>query len=83
MSSTPETVDLKFGSVPGATIVVQFEPLGTLFEVSDGDYVVLRAPLHAVGSIEVLGFPSGISVWVLHGEEYIILDRNGAELDRL
>jgi hypothetical protein len=75
--------DLKFASAREASIEVCFEPVGTTFSLSDGDCVFLRSPLEAVASIEVVVWPNGIGVWVPYPGDYVILNRDKIEIDRL
>jgi hypothetical protein len=85
MNIESDTVDLKFASAPGLVISVAFEPVGTSFDLEDGDFVVLRTPKSAIESMEFHIWTSCLSVWVPYarGEVYMILDRNGKEIDRL
>ena len=76
-------VDLKFASAPGTSIEVCFEPVGTTFSLSDGDYVFLRSPLRAVAAIEIVVWSNGIGVWVPYPGDYVILNRDKVEIDRL
>lgn len=78
-----ETIDLKFAAASGASIEVCFEPVGTTFALDDEDFVFLRVPVDAVASIEVVVWPNGVGVWVPYPGDYVILDREGRELDRL
>lgn len=73
-----EMVDLKFGALPdGPEICVQFEPIGTSFLLSDGDYVILRTPRGVLESMEVRLGPGGLSVWPAYPVEHIVLYRTG------
>jgi hypothetical protein len=83
MAEGQRTVDLKFAAATGATVEVCFEPVGTTFSLTDGEYVYLRAPIDVIGSIEMVVWPNGIGVWVPYPGDYAILDREGNELDRL
>lgn len=74
---------LKFAAAPGKTVEVCFEPIGTTFQLSDGDCVYLRLPVSAVPEVEVVSWPSGIGVWVPYPGDYTILDRDKAEIDTL
>lgn len=84
MAEESEMIELKYGSLPGGPeICIQFEPLGTHFLLSDGDYVVLRTPLRVLETMEVLLGPEVLSVWVDHTVESVVLDRHGNEIARL
>ncbi|MGO1056127.1 hypothetical protein [Crossiella sp. CA198] len=78
-----DTVLLKFAAAPGATVSVSFEPIGSSFSLSDGDFVHLRTPAANVGKIEVVVWPNGISVEVPYPDEYAILNRDGDVIDWL
>ncbi|MEV0299190.1 hypothetical protein [Nocardia sp. NPDC050710] len=83
MTTDPATVDLKFSAARGETVEVQFEPLGTTFNLSDGDCLYLRTPLDAVPHMEFQVWPNGIAVWVAHGADHRVLDRDGNQIDAL
>lgn len=83
-TAKPQTIDLKYGSISGGPeICIWFEPFATTFELSDGDYVILRTPRHTLESMEVLLGPGGLQVWVDHTVESLVLDRHGNEIARL
>lgn len=75
--------DMKFAAAREATIEVCFEPVGTTFSLSDGDYVYLRGSLDQLASIEIVVWADGIGVWVPYPGEYSILDRERVEIDQL
>lgn len=82
-------VDIRFSAGGEEQTTVQFEPLGTSFDLENQDFIVLRTPREKVDSIQVEIFPSYIKVWVAYPEdriwsdEHIILDRDGIEIARL
>ena len=84
MSSDPVT-RLTFKSAPGDPVQVQFEPVGTLFDLAGGESVALQLPASEVSAVEIVVWPAGgVSVWVPYrGDHYVILDAEGRELDRL
>jgi hypothetical protein len=84
MISEPVT-RLTFKSPPGDSIQVQFEPIGTLFSLTDGELVVLQLPVSEVSAVEVVVWrDGGVSVWVPYqGYEYVIFDGDGREVERL
>jgi hypothetical protein len=57
--------------------------VGTTFSLIDGQWIFLRTPLEAVPKIEVVVWPNGIGVWVPHPGDYVVLDSECKELDRL
>lgn len=77
------TVDLKYAAAGDSPIEVCFEPVGTTFRLTAGQWVFLRTPLEAVAKIEIVVWPNGIGVWVPYPGDYVVLDSEGNELDRL
>jgi hypothetical protein len=77
------TVDLKYAAAGDSPVEICFEPVGTTFSLIDGQWIFLRTPLEAVPKIEVVVWPNGIGVWVPYPGDYIVLDSEGKELDRL
>lgn len=77
-------VDLRFSSSNDEVMELCFEPVGTTFRLNRNDVIYLRMPISAVPNLEVVMWPNGIGVWVApYPGEYIILDGNKVELDRL
>jgi hypothetical protein len=83
MSTIEPTSRVTFKGATEASVVVQFEPIGTTFDVTADEFVVLQLPQWVVSSVEVVVWPTGISVWVPYPGDYVILDHEGRELDRL
>jgi hypothetical protein len=77
------TVDVKYVAAGDGTVEICFEPVGTTFSLMSGEWIFLRAPVEAVPKIEVVVWPNGIGVWVPYPGEYLVLDSEGKELDRL
>ncbi|WP_433524218.1 hypothetical protein ACQPZ2_03160 [Nocardia pseudovaccinii] len=84
-----EIVEIRFSAGSAEKITVQFEPLGTWFDLADDDYIILRTPRNKIDALQVEVLPSGIKVWVAYPEdrvwsdEHIILDRHMVEIGRL
>lgn len=78
-----EMVDLKFSAAKDIVVEVCFEPIGTTFSLTDGDYIFLRLPTSVVPSIEIVAWPNGVGVWLPYPGNYAILDRNRIEIDKL
>ena len=85
MSSSEPVTRLTFKAPSEGSIEVQFEPVGTLFTLTDGEPVTLQLPVSEVSEVEVVVWPEGgVSVWVPYrGDHYTVFDGDGREIDRL
>lgn len=78
------SVDLKYSAAAGGPYEICFEPVGTTFTLLEGQSIFLRVPVEVAGQIEVVLWPNGIGVWVPYpGDDFVVLDGEGRELDRL
>ncbi|MGW4215350.1 hypothetical protein ACWEIJ_45770 [Lentzea sp. NPDC004789] len=78
-----ETVDLKYLAAGDSPVEICFEPVGTTFRLTEGQSIFLRVPLEALPKIEVVVWANGIGVWLPYPGDYVVLDSDGKELDRL
>lgn len=77
-------VSMKFTAAQGQSIEVSFEPVGTTFSLVDGESIYLRTTLENLASIEIVSWPQAVEVWVgVYPGDYVVLDSDGKELDRL
>lgn len=76
-----KSVRLTFKAPPKGAAEFQFEPLGASFVVRDGDFLTLEVPRTAVEDVEMVAWPSGVSVWVPYPRTYCVRDSKGHELD--
>ena len=83
--SDGERTRLKFVGQSGTDgfAEVGFEPIGSLFKLSNDDWIELELPLSAVGRMELFIWPDGLQVWVPYGEDYRVFDSTGTVIDRL
>ncbi|WP_117215643.1 hypothetical protein [Allorhizocola rhizosphaerae] len=77
------TTRLRFKAAYNASVEVTFEPVGTTFALAPEDFIYLELPIGALPEVEVVVWQNGIGVWVPYPGDYVILDSNGNELDRL
>jgi hypothetical protein len=83
MVDSESSTRLVFKAAPEESAEICFEPVGTTFQLISGQSVALQLPLSAVASVEVVVWPNGVGVWVPYPGDYVILDGEGRELDRL
>lgn len=74
---------IKLSAARGTAVEIGFEPIGTSFDVADGDWVILELPAESVAELEFVAWPNGIAVWVPFPGDYVVFDSAGNELERL
>ncbi len=74
---------MMFKAAPDQTVEITFEPVGTTFRLSSEEYIFLQLQESVVASLELVVWPNGVGVWVPYPGNYVILNSEGAELDRL
>jgi len=81
-TSSEELVRVRFSADAGVTRIY-FEPMGTEFRLALHDQIQLELPLGDVRDLEIHVVDDGVAVWLTHGNEHGVLDKDGNLIERI
>ena len=82
MTSGEERVRVRFSAKAGVTRVY-FEPMGTEFRLALHEEIQLDLPLGDLRDLEIHVVEEGVAVWLSHGNEHYVLDKDGDLIERI